>query len=59
MGVHGSVNMRKCDLCLRVLPMSQHWFFVTEGKSEPSEWRLAEHWCPDCMTALKELHAHT
>lgn len=50
--------MRACDVCAVVRPIAAPWWFVTEGKTEPSEWRLAKHWCVDCMHAVQEFLAH-
>jgi hypothetical protein len=55
------MNIRQCDICKATAAQSSEWFFVTDGKVEPSAWRLAQHWCPVCYEAaldyLKELRA--
>lgn len=50
-------NLRACNLCTEVRPMAATWFFVTVGKTEPSDWQMAEHWCVDCMKAVREVMA--
>lgn len=49
-------DMRQCDLCQIVKPMSAHWWFINQGRSQPSEWALPQHWCVECMQYLKEQH---
>lgn len=48
--------MRRCDLCDDVKPIVTKWWFITEGKRDPSDWQVAKHWCEACMTFLKQQH---
>lgn len=47
-------DMRQCDLCCDVKPMAAKWWFVNEGKAQPSDWHVAQHWCDACMQFLKQ-----
>lgn len=49
-------DMRQCDLCDAIKPIGAKWWFVSEGKSKPSEWQLAQHWCDACMQFLRQQH---
>lgn len=50
-------DLRSCDLCTTVRPRSAPWYFVTDGKAEPSDWSLPKHWCSDCMASIQEIMA--
>lgn len=49
-------DMRQCDLCDAIRPISAKWWFVSEGRAAPSDWHFAKHWCDACMTFLREQH---